>query len=180
MRKITPFLQRIRQHMFPGEFRISATAYSKDVRDELTKAIDHFLKNWPPPTTPPPPVPDPRRLLFLADVGTGLWRMRRTMIPTSSPRFMEARPLDGMRKCFNWLVSVWDVLKENGIEIQDHTGSVYREGQDLKVPAFEPTPGIDVETVIDTIKPSIYLDGRMIQMGEVVVGTPEAASQGKS
>ena len=93
---------------------------------------------------------------------------------------MEARPVDGMRKSFNWLVSVWDVLKENGLEIQDHTGSVYREGQDLKVPAFEPTPGLNVDTVIDTIKPSIYLDGRMIQMGEVVVGTPEAASQGKS
>ena len=183
MRKTTPFLQKIRQYMLPAEFRISAAAYSQDVRDELSQAIDHFLKNWPPPTAPPAPVadvPDPRRLLFLADVGTGLWRMRRTMIPAGSPRFMEARPVDGMRKSFNWLVSVWDVLKENGLEIQDHTGCVYREGQDLKVPAFEPTPGLNVDTVIDTIKPSIYLDGRMIQMGEVVVGTPEAASQGKS
>jgi hypothetical protein len=68
---------------------------------------------------------------------------------------------------------VWDALKENGLEIQDHTGDPYDSGQSLKAPAFEPTPGLKEETVIDTIKPSIYLDGKMIQMGEVVVGIPE-------
>ena len=176
--KITLFLHSFRQYLVPAEFRIQAGAYSKDVRTDLTKAVEHFMKNWPPPVVAPSPVArDSGRLLFLADVGTGLWRLRRTMIPADSPRFMEARPLEGIRKSFNWLVSVWDVLKENGLEIQDHTGNVYREGQDLKVPAFEPTPGLTVETVINTIKPSIYLDGKMIQMGEVVVGVPDAANQ---
>jgi hypothetical protein len=147
------------------------------VRIPLTKAIEHFLKNWPPPMPPPPPPPPPdnERLMFLADVGTGLWRMRRNMVPTGSARLLEARPMEEVRKPFRWLVSVWDALKENGLEIQDHTGDRYISGQAIKVQAYEPAPGIREETVIDTIKPSIYLDGKIIQMGEVVVGTPDGA-----
>jgi hypothetical protein len=178
-------VQKIRQFLFPREFRIDRSAYPKEVRGLMTGAIQHFLKNWPPPAAPVAPVPavpkqDNQRLLFLADVATGLWRMRRNMVPAGSPRLMEARPIEEMRKPFRWLVSVWDALKENGIEIQDHTGDLYDSGQLLKAPAFEPVPGLKEETVIDTIKPSIYLDGKMIQMGEVVVGTPETQDEGLS
>jgi hypothetical protein len=173
--KLIVLLQSWRQCLWPAEFRISATGYPADVRSKLTRAVEHFLKNWPPPPAPQPAVQDSHRLLFLADIGTGLWRMRRNMVPPNSPRLLEARPAEEMRKPFRWLVSVWDALKENGLEIQDHTGDLYRSGQALKVPAYEPKPGLTEETVIDTIIPTIYLDGKMIQMGEVVVGTPEAA-----
>ena len=167
----------IRQFLFPREFRIDRSAYPEEVRELLTRGIEHFLKNWPPPVVPPPKQ-DTQRLLFLADVATGLWRMRRNMVPTGSTRLMDARPMEEMRKPFRWLVSVWDALKENGLEIQDHTGDLYDSGQFLKAPAFEPTPGLRQDTVIDTIKPSIYLDGKMIQMGEVVVGIPETPDPG--
>jgi hypothetical protein len=35
-------------------------------------------------------------------------------------------------------------------------------------------PGFECEKVIETIKPSIHYKGQMIQMGQVIVGTPEA------
>ncbi len=172
-------IQPLRQLIFPQEFRIYRSAYPEEVRGQLTRAIEHFMKNWPPPVGPPPPPPqDPQRLLFLTDIGTGLWRMRRSMVPTNSVRLMDARPEDEMRKPFRWLVSIWDVLKASGLEIQDHTGDLFDSGQALKAPAFEPTPGLKEETVISTIKPSIYYNGKMIQMGEVVVGTPETPDSG--
>ena len=182
MRTILP-IQALRQLMFPRELRIQPSGYPEEVREQLTRAIEHFMKNWPPPVGPPPPPPtDPQRLLFLTDVATGLWRMRRSMVPTNSVRLVEARPVEEMRKPFRWLISIWDVLKANGLEIQDHTGDRFDSGQALKAPAFEPTPGLKEETVISTIKPSIYFDGKMIQVGEVVVGTPEtpASEQAKS
>jgi hypothetical protein len=99
--------------------------------------------------------------------------MRRNMVPAGTIRLLEARPMEEVRKPFRWLVSVWDALKENGLEIQDHTGDRYLSGQAIKVQAYDPAPELKEETVIDTIKPSIYLNGRMIQIGEVVVGTPD-------
>lgn len=173
-------IEKLRQLLFPPEFRIHQASYSEDKRALLKPAIEHFLKNWPPPAPPVLPVPKqaPPRLLFLADVATGLWRMRRNMVPLDSRRLMDARPIEVMQKPYRWLVSVWEVLKENGLEIQDHTGDSYNSGQSLKAPAFEPVPGLQEETVIDTIKPSIYLDGKMIQMGEVVVGIPETPDSG--
>jgi hypothetical protein len=39
--------------------------------------------------------------------------------------------------------------------------------------AHQPTGGIGREEVVETVKPSVYLRGVMIQMGDVVVGVPE-------
>jgi hypothetical protein len=47
----------------------------------------------------------------------------------------------------------------------------------LKVLCFQPTPGLRRERVIETIKPTIYFKGKTIQMGEVIVGKPEAAGR---
>jgi hypothetical protein len=110
---------------------------------------------------------------FLADVGTGLWRLRQKMVQPGTDR-----PLEEMRRAFRHLESVWDALTQAGMEIRDHTGEPVPEGgvYALKTVAFQPTPGISREKVIETIKPSIYYKDQMIQMGEVIVGTPETPS----
>ncbi len=183
-----------RQLLFPREFRIEAPSWPPALAERLAKALEaasqaardavraeaqSTRESAVTGTTQPPPGSASActdRTAFLADLATGLWRMRRTMVPTGTIRLLEARPIEAVRKPFRWLVSIWDMLKENGLEIQDHTGDRYISGQAIKAQAFEPAPGLKEETVIDTIKPSIYLDGRMIQMGEVVVGTPEGAT----
>jgi len=45
-------------------------------------------------------------------------------------------------------------------------------GLPLKVVTTQPTPGITKESVIETIKPTIYWQKQIIQMGEVVIATP--------
>jgi hypothetical protein len=183
-----------RQLMYPREFRISPSVWPAELSERLGVAVENAARAAAEAARAAeaaataqeqaakkqlelPPAPDIKatlqeRLKFLADVGTGLWRMRRNMVPPGTTRLIEARPREEMKKPFNWLASTWEVLRENTLEIQDHTGDRYLSGQPLKA-HFEAAPDLHEDTIIDTIKPTIYFDGKIIQMGEVVVGTPD-------
>jgi hypothetical protein len=111
-------------------------------------------------------------LAFLADVATGLWRLRQRMLAPGSER-----PREEMRGAFRHLESTWDALREAGVEILDHTGVVYDSGMALEVLAFQPTPGTTREHVLETIKPTVYVGDRRLQMGQVIVASPPAAGE---
>jgi hypothetical protein len=68
-------------------------------------------------------------------------------------------------------------LQALGLEIKDHTGESFDYGQSLKVAASQPKPGITREVVSETIRPSIYLRGRLLQQGEVVIDVPAAKEE---
>ena len=70
--------------------------------------------------------------------------------------------------------AITEALETLGLEIKDHTGEPFDYGQSLKVAASQPKEGISREFVSETIRPTIYLDGVMIQQGEVVIETPIA------
>ena len=157
----------LRQLRHPREFRIAPPALSAADAEALEKIVE--LLKTPPPTpaasahVEKPVVPP----AFVTGVATNLWRLRQKMVAPGSDR-----PLDEMRRAFRHLQSAWDVLADAGVEIQDHTGAAFDIGQSLHVIAYQPTPGLSDEQVIETIKPSVYYGGRMVQMGEVIVGTP--------
>jgi hypothetical protein len=56
--------------------------------------------------------------------------------------------------------------------VKNHTGDAYDTGMALRVIAFEPTAELAQEQIIETIKPTIYYNGKIARMGEVIVGTP--------
>jgi hypothetical protein len=151
-----------RQLLYPREFRIAAPEWPAEA------GVD------PPAYSPAPPLAakeaarDDHHLL--GDVATGLWRLRQKLVDPET-----GRPRDETRRAYRHLEATWDALAQGGIEIRDHTGERVPSGgvYVLRTIAFQPTPGLQRETVIETVKPSIYLRGRMIQVGEVVVGTPE-------
>jgi len=111
----------------------------------------------------------------LPDLCIGLWRLRRRMIDPDTDR-----PLEDMRKPFRHLESVWDTLAEAGVDIRDHTNELVPEygSIGLNVLAYQPMPGMTRERVIETVKPSIYVGERLVQMGQVIIGTPEKPSDG--
>jgi hypothetical protein len=41
----------------------------------------------------------------------------------------------------------------------------------VTVIAYEPSPTLQRNTIIETIKPTIFYDGKPIQIAEVIVGT---------
>ncbi len=155
-------LETLRQLQHPKEFRIEAA--------ELWSGVAALLEALNQPVVSSARVPDANgaQARMMADVGTGLWRLRQKMLKPGS-----TQPLEEMRKPYRHLESVWDALGQAGVEIHDYTDRPFDQGLSLKVIAYQPTPGLSRQRIIETIKPSIYLRGDMLQIGEVIVGTPE-------
>jgi hypothetical protein len=105
---------------------------------------------------------------FFADIASAAWKLRQRILDptTGSPR-------DELRHFSRHVETILETLSRFGIEIQDHTNQPFNSGQSLEVLAFQPTPGVDRELVSETIRPSIYIKGRRIQIGQVIVSAPD-------
>jgi hypothetical protein len=162
-------VRAMRQWLHHTEFRIGDPPCPSEVSDKLQQLVA-FLQEQAktPPPDPNKTSNDKAQQRMLADVCTGLWRLRQKMLQPGSDR-----PQDSMRKPYRHFEAVWDTLKQAGIEVRDHLGELYNDGSGLEVAAFEPRPGISRDTIVDTVKPTICLKGKLLQVGQVIVGTPE-------
>jgi len=111
-------------------------------------------------------------LQLVADVGTGLWRLLSKVTPLAGLGDVEED-----RRTQRHFESILDTLVQAGVEIRDHTGEIVpRAGiYSLNVLAYEPRASLATERVIETIKPTIYFKDRVIQVGQVIIGTPVAS-----
>jgi hypothetical protein len=105
---------------------------------------------------------------LLADLATGLWRLQRRFADGESGEVPEA-----WRRAQRDVEMLLARLKEEHVEIQDHTGSSYEPSQSLRVAAFQPTPGLEQDRIVETLKPTVYHREQRIQVGEVIVGIPK-------
>jgi hypothetical protein len=180
---LTAITPAVRQVFQPKEFRLGP---SRGPTLQQIKALQdfHAMRAKAAETQPASALevfPKEAWRPFLANLGTGLWRLRQRMLDPSN-----GQPLEEMRRAYRHFESVWNVLAEAGIQIRDHKGDFLPERglSALHVSAYQPTPGLKKERVIDTIKPTISIQRAgsnqdiLIQMGEVIVGTPE--EQGES
>jgi molecular chaperone GrpE (heat shock protein) len=103
----------------------------------------------------------------LAAIATNAWKAKAKMLDGTSGEVREE-----MKRVYRHVEGILESLQEIGIEIRDHTGDAFDYGLPLKVVTTQPTPGITKEKVIETIKPTVYWQKQIIQMGEVVVATP--------
>ena len=108
-----------------------------------------------------------KMMLSMVDIATYAWRAKVKMIDGSSG---EVR--DEMKRVFRHIEGIFESFQEMGLEIKDHTGDAFDYGLPLKVVTTQPTQGITKESVLETIKPTIYWQKHIIQMGEVVIATP--------
>ncbi len=108
---------------------------------------------------------------LLAEVGTQLWRMRRQMVEPGTDRAQEP-----MRRPFRHLSGLQDTLCDAGLETIDHTGQTYDPGMSLTVVACEQRAGLDREQIAETLRPTVVLQGRRIQVGEVILAIPQDSS----
>ena len=153
----------LRQLRYPREFRIAPPVWSPDLLQALLQLVN---RSATPDTTPP--IEETASTQMLADVATHLWRLRKKMLQPGSEQ-----PLEEMRSAYRTFEYAWNALRESGVEIHEHEGSPFHAGLHLNTLAFQPTPGILQETVIETVRPSIYYKQQLLQAGEVIVGTPE-------
>ena len=104
---------------------------------------------------------------LVVELATELWRLRNKLTKEGTDE-----PRDEFRRLFRHVASAWDMLADSKVEIHTHTGQLFRSGLAVEVVAFQPTEGISRETIIETVRPSIYFHGRHVQHGQVIVGTP--------
>ena len=111
---------------------------------------------------------------LLADIATGLWRLRQRFVDPAT-----GEPSEAGRKPFRDVQMLLDRLYEAQIEVQDHTGAAYDVSQSLRVAAFQPVAGLEGDRIVETLKPSVYQRQQRIQVGEVIVAIPERTVTGR-
>jgi hypothetical protein len=114
------------------------------------------------------------RPTILADMANALWAIQQK---SCDPMTSETR--EEFRGVSRHIERMVECLSEIGIEVQTHTNQPFDSGLSLEVIAFQPTPGIVRELVTETIRPTVYLQGHRLQIGQVIVATPEKASTEK-
>jgi len=147
----------LKQLRYPAEFRIEEPSWPSN----FLQCADDIISLLQTPQK------DEKELTgFLKNVGNGLWRIRNKLSTVQDPS-------KEIRSAMRFLESTWDTLSQSGVDIQDHTGEMITGGEALRVIAFEPSDQVSHDQVIETVKPTIHYKGRVVQMGEVIVGQPQ-------
>uniref|UniRef100_UPI003F4964D8 hypothetical protein n=1 Tax=Amycolatopsis sp. CA-096443 TaxID=3239919 RepID=UPI003F4964D8 len=102
----------------------------------------------------------------LADVATNLWRARKKIAQSAELDSRAARQAD------RFLGSIEDDLALAGVVVQDHAGRPIGPGMPVEILIYAPQPDLERETVVETVRPSVLLNGRPIQTSQVIVGQP--------
>ena len=110
--------------------------------------------------------------ILIAKLATALWRMRRRFVHLPIGELP-----DPLRRSARDVEAMMELLHEHAVEVQDHTGDAYDATLSLRVAAFEPRSELEQERVLETLQPTVYYWDQRIQVGEVIVGIPERASQ---
>lgn len=103
----------------------------------------------------------------LAAVVTHAWKARMKLVASDS-----GQPLEPTRRIYWHMESIFDAFQTMGLVVQDHTDEPFDYGLPWTVVTTQPTPGLIKEQVLETIKPTIYWNDRVIQIAEVVIATP--------
>lgn len=156
----------------PGQIALSAGLLSAEARATTERIMrdaqrrrDHARKTEPSPAIP---AVEEQWLKTAANIATNAWRAKVKMVDPDT-----SEPTEPMKRVYRHVEAIFDALKQMGVDYNDPVGRTYDSGMALKVVTFEPTPGLSKEEIKETIKPSVTWQGRLIQMGEVIVGTPQ-------
>jgi hypothetical protein len=104
---------------------------------------------------------------LVARLAAETWRLGRRLgrIETGAPDDERLRPL---RDSFSRLD---DIFAEYRVQIVEHEGQPYNPG--LQVEVLHAREGDGSPIILETIRPTILLDGRVLQQGQVVIGPAE-------
>ena len=137
--------------------------------------LDQALADWEKIQSAPAPVPvadTPAPAMDqIAAIATHVWRAKRKLIDPES-----GQPHEETKRTYRHIESTLDALAQMGVVISDQLNEPYDPGLPVNVLTFQPMPGLSRDTIIDVVRPTIIWQERVLQVGEVVVGTPENSS----
>jgi hypothetical protein len=146
--------------------------------DEALAALSQLQAALSKPTPPPAAAPAPGApapaeeetaalSTALGDLATQVWRARGRIIDPAT-----GEPREEMKRVHRHIEGALDVLKQLGLTMNDWVNQPYDAGLPVKVLAFQPTPGLTRDTILEAVRPTVIWKDRLLQMGEVVVGIP--------
>ena len=156
-------LDSLRQLRYPPEFRIGPLPAPTEALDTL-KSIAVNLESLACSLEG-----GSRREVdrLLAQVATELWRLRRKL-----ELLDKTQPPGELRAILRPFQSAWDSIIQSGVEIDEHADEPYDGGMAVEVLTFQPCAELTREQIIETVRPTIYRNGQIIQLGQVIVGQP--------
>lgn len=80
------------------------------------------------------------------------------------------KPLKNLSKKYDRTLKI---LSKNGFQIMDYDNKKFNEGMAIKVLDSFPDSDVEEDTIVETVKPAIFYENKMILMGEVIVAVPE-------
>jgi len=108
----------------------------------------------------------------LGGLATQIWRAAgKTVDPATG------QPREEMKRVHRHLEGALDLLQEMGVSMNDWVKQPYDAGLPVKVLSFQPTPGLDRDTVLEAVRPTVIWKDRILQLGEVIVGTPAGSGE---
>ena len=107
---------------------------------------------------------------FISSLAIEIWRLEKRFEKVKSD--MVKNDNSGISSVGDQIQRIKDVFKKQEVEVCEHTGTIYNDGLSLKVLHIEEIDGLPEGKmqIIETIKPSVYLKGKVIFLGEVIVG----------
>lgn len=157
-------LQQRRHHR---AFRIAPLPSDEPSREELARLLASVAASVTDPgVEQQTSVESPLEEKALAEAATNLWRAQRRLTRQGEEASTRSRQTG------RYLRSCREALDDAGLLVQEHEGDAFHAGRSLEALAFEDDPSLEADTVRETIRPTIYLHGRRIQMGQVIVGCP--------
>lgn len=117
---------------------------------------------------------------FISSLAIEIWRLEKRFEKVKGD--MTKGENSGIASIGDEIQRIEDIFKRQEIEICEHTGETYNDGVSLKVLHIEEIDGLPEGKmqIIETIKPSVYLKGKVIFLGEVIVGKSKGNKRSKS
>ncbi|HXC02937.1 MAG TPA: hypothetical protein VNU49_09840 [Opitutaceae bacterium] len=137
--------------------------------------LDQALAEWEkiqstPAPAPPAAAPAPA-LDQIAAIATHVWRAKNKLIDPES-----GQPREETKRTYRHIESTLDALAQMGVVIRDQLNEPYDPGLPVNVLTFQPMSGLSRDTIVEVLRPTIIWRERVLQVGEVIVGTPESSS----
>lgn len=152
--------QTIRQWRYPPEFRIDAPPALPEVLMALQK-LETLMRSEAMSYKKE----DETLLGLIAELVTGLWRLRNRLQSILDDR-------EDLRRLKRILQAVWEAMEAMGVRVHDHVGEDYDPGMAVEVLTFQDDKALTKEQIIEAVKPSVFVHGRLVQWGVVIVGRP--------
>jgi hypothetical protein len=135
--------------------------------------IDQALADWKKIQDAPAPAATAAtpEMDQIAAIATHVWRAKSKLIDPAS-----GQPREESRRIYRHIESTLDALAQMGVVIQDQLNEPYDPGLPVNVLTFQPMPGLSRDTIVEVVRPTVIWQERVLQIGEVIVGTPAALS----